>query len=142
MAEHKMKSEKASEEEINRLRSQVRQLQAELSRRGRDVEDEDEEREERGGRARGSRSGREARNQEQVDETFDVLRDLPVRFMDETSKLVRGLTFAYLEQVRMAADVMNTFVDEVLVRNQPTRSSSSEDEGTESRRRGTRRRPR
>jgi len=127
---------KANEAEINRLRAQIRELQAELSRQQSNRADYEEDEEwdysrraparrapyRRGSYNRsayGSATPRRRKYSDALDDATDVVTDLPARLMDEASKFVRGLTFAYLEQMRVAADVMNTFADEVFTRNRP-----------------------
>lgn len=134
-------SGKSLEDEIQRLRAQVTELQSELSRRPlrassstSDAADSDEndngvDEDDVGGRT-----------SDMLNESSDAMRELPARAMDEASKLFRGLTFAYLEHLRMAASVLDTFTSEVYERNQPDESGGSQDEArTSSDGRGQRR---
>ena len=103
------------QDEVQQLRAQVRDLQAQLSqrestrrRRKRYAADRYD---------RGEESFRE--NEPAGGDATNVARDLPVRLMDEATKFVRGLTFAYMEQLRVAADALNAFAGEVSTRNRP-----------------------
>lgn len=113
---------KGAETEINRLRTQVRELQAQLSRVDTDEDDDrNDERDEDRDRGRDRDDGRFVRTESYrraADDATETARDLPVRMMDEVSKLARGLTFAYLEQLRTAGEVLITFANEVTSRNQ------------------------
>lgn len=109
-------AKKGAEAEINRLRAQVRELQSELSgndpnRRESAGRDEDDE-------------PRPAKYRRAANEATTVATELPVRVMDEVAKLARGFTYAYLEQLRVAGDVLQTFADEVILRNRPQTSRS------------------
>lgn len=46
-----------------------------------------------------------------------TLRDISERSTDESGRLLRGLTHAYLEQVRLTANVLSSYVDNVMQRN-------------------------
>lgn len=138
-------STESTEMEINRLRAQVHDLQAELSRRNRGLNNIDEYEDNRYStqRSRNLQNSLSEDDEEYfpnrgqydqaIDEAADIVNDLPLRVMDEASKFVRGLTFAYLEQLRYTGDVVNTFVDEVITRNQPRRRSGNEDRRFEAR---------
>lgn len=117
---------KSADEEINRLRARVRQLEAERSRRpaSDDSDREAESRDKPEKRRRGSWN-------RAVEETADVARDLPVRLIDEAGKLLRGVTFGAAEGVRVAGDALNRFGDEVFERNQPGREKRVTDEEEE-----------
>lgn len=108
-----MGADQAAELEMNRLRARLRELESQ--RTGTD-ENEFESR----------RSPRRFRRGSS-DDPRDIARDLPVRLLDETNKFVRALTFAYLEQVRLAADVLDEFTEEVFKRNRPLSETGSED---------------
>ncbi len=137
-------AERGYEDEIARLRSQVRDLQSELARRpasGRyqAASERDEDYDEPAGRASSRRGGRESGRSggrrrdtagdmlrdtsDVMRESADVFRDIPARAMDQASKLVRGFTFAYLQQLQTAAEVVSSFTDEVFRRNRPEQSS-------------------
>jgi hypothetical protein len=127
-------SGKSQEDEIQRLRAQVSELQSELSRRPvrassstTGAEDSDEYDDGVGD------DDFEGRTSDMLNQTSDAMRELPARAMDEASKLIRGLTFAYLEHLRGAASVLDTFTSEVYALNQPAggggRSSQERDDG-------------
>lgn len=133
-------------EEIRKLRSQIRELEDSLARREQ-VRDSMQELRAPAGRARSRPDARRPRASggyrsssatdrassreyrsfddaprdpgDTVQDAMDVMRDLPARAMDEASKFFRGLTFAYLEQLRVGANVLNAFTGEVLSRNRP-----------------------
>lgn len=118
-------SDESLQDEVRRLRSQVRQLQADLYDRPRS-----------GRRSPAADIGRsDERNQEDerdrdvARDTAQAFSDLPSRALNEGSKLLRALTFATLEPVRIAGDALNVFADEVFRRNQPERPVSRSREG-------------
>jgi hypothetical protein len=121
-------ADEALKEEISKLRARVGELQDELARRD-DTERDQERRDAERRRMRRERERRLYRDdvyyddrrsrEDTITEASDVLRDLPSRAFDEGSKFVRGLTLAYLEQLRTMADVLTTFTDEVVGRNRP-----------------------
>jgi len=121
-------AKKGAETEINRLRAQVRELQAQLA--GNDPDRESRAAEDSVDDSRPEKYRRVA------DDATNAATDLPVRLMDEASKFTRGLTFATLEQLRFAGNVLQEFADEVISRNQPDSSTSgkSADEGGKRRR--------
>jgi hypothetical protein len=122
-------SDKAKEEELVRLRAEVSALRDELARRPPPVASA-----RRSARASGDYDAEEAdaraddrddfgrRTSNRDDETDDIIRDIPARAVDEVSKLIRGLAFAYLEQIRLSADVVTTIAEEVFQRNRPVRT--------------------
>jgi hypothetical protein len=115
-------SDQSKDEELVRLRAEVSALRDELARLASPRRDaraggdyyaeaadaREDERENFGGRT----SDRE-------DETEDIVRDLTSRAADEANKLIRGLAFAYLEQLRLSANVVTTIAEEVFRRNRP-----------------------
>jgi hypothetical protein len=129
-------SDKAKEEELVRLRAEVSALRDELARRPPPVASS-----RRGARsdyyadeadARGTdRDDYSRRTADRADEIDDIVRDLPARTVDEVSKLIRGLAFAYLEQIRLSANIVTTIAEEVFQRNRPDRTGR----GARSRRR-------
>lgn len=135
-------AEQGYEDEIARLRAQVRDLQSELARRpgagtssrsSRRWEDEDEDERGRRGSSRDfDREERPARRGNTPDdvmrETADVFREIPARAIDQASKLIRGFAFAYLQQLQGAAEVVSSFTDEVFRRNRPEQSSRGRDD--------------
>jgi hypothetical protein len=82
-------AEKNSEEEIQKLRDQIAELNAKLEAK------------------------QDRRRHIRQDERDDLARDLPVRAQEEVGRLVRGLTHAYLEQLREGASILDAFVEEV-----------------------------
>jgi len=117
-------TEQVYREQIANLEAQVRLFQAELSRRSPHPEDSERQ-------ARRSAHA-DLREEDDLDEeaddgsdeddkgsTSDVVRDIPVRAMDELNKIVRSVTLASIEQLRLAANVVDTFANEVFNRNQP-----------------------
>jgi hypothetical protein len=119
------------DEEIGKLREQIFQLQGQL--------DEYEYREVRSD-ARTRNRGRSGRSDaaELGRRTARMMRDTPARMMNETGKLMRGFTFTFLEQLNMWANVVNTFTEEVIGRNQPNESASGKGAFENSRFGGTR----
>lgn len=111
-------SEEALQEEIRRLRAQVRDLQSELARRP----------------ARRSTRGPFRSPEDEKDYDYERRRgtaregDVSSRALDESSKLIRSLTFATLEQLRLAADIVGIFTDEVFRRNRAARYSERREE--------------
>jgi len=89
-------TEQSLQEEVTKLRAQVAQLEEELARREASPETPGAPR-----------------------ETSEVLRDLPDRFTDEASKMVRALTLACLEPFRVAGDIVEAFAEETSGRNRP-----------------------
>lgn len=88
-------SEKTDREKI--LQDEVEQLKAELEK------------------LRGE-LGKSRARREEVGDTVNRAVD---RGGDEISKLVRGVTLAYLEEIKLVADVVGSFADEVTNRNRP-----------------------
>jgi uncharacterized protein YbcC (UPF0753/DUF2309 family) len=87
------------EDEVSRLQARVDELEARLSRK-------------------------ESRMEARGREVADSLRDTSERATDETSKLIRGLTLAYLEKIRSTMDVVISFVDGVTDRNRPEKDDT------------------
>ena len=87
-------------DETVRLRTRIEELEAELSRRIKEQQ--------------------AASREELAASTRDTIN----RALDENRKLLRGLTLAYLEQLRLVGDLVGSFADEVFERNQ---SSGRED---------------
>ena len=77
-----------AEDEITRLRDRVEELEAELKSKGKTKTTDEKP-------------------------LADLLKNTSNRAMDNTTKLVRGITLAYLEQLRLAANVANAFADDV-----------------------------
>lgn len=127
-------SDQSKDEELVRLRAEVSALRDELARlaaprrdtRAR-VDYYAEEADARGD----EREGVGGRTSERDDEDDDRVRDLTARAADEANKLIRGLAFAYLEQLRLSANVVTTIAEEVFRRNRPGRAGR----GSRSRRR-------
>ncbi|OAN67116.1 hypothetical protein [Sphingomonas sp. TDK1] len=91
-------TEKTKEDEITKLRAQVRHLEAELERT-RKQEDGDEE-DDRGRRF------------------FDSISDTRHTKADTATRMVRGMTLAGVEAVRVFADSVSSFGDDVLRRSE------------------------
>jgi hypothetical protein len=89
-------TEQSTQEEVARLRAQVKELQEELARREASAEPSGAPR-----------------------ETSEVLGDIPGRFTDEAGRMVRAFTLASLEPLRLAADIIDTFAEEVSPRKRP-----------------------
>jgi hypothetical protein len=115
-------AKKGAEAEINRLRAQVRELQAQMARAEADVDDQGDDRDDEDGDGGISDLGLGRA----AGKATDTAADLSVRVMDEVGKLARGLTFAYLEQLSAAGEVLTTFADEVMTRNRPDSGRRSE----------------
>lgn len=103
-------------DDVAQLRARVDELEAELARRQR-VSSRSRISEER-------RLRPESRFERSRKESVERLRDTSMQAMDEGSKLVRGLSLAYLEQLRAIADALNLFVDTVNERNSPESNTS------------------
>ncbi len=89
-------TEQALQEEVTKLRVQVKELQEELAHTGASAESPDA-----------------------PTETSEVLRNLPDRFIAEASRTVRALTLACLEPLRVAGDIVDAFAEETSGRNRP-----------------------
>jgi hypothetical protein len=117
-------TEQVYREKIANLEAQVRLLQEELSRRSLHPEDSERQdlRSARADRREGDDLDEEdddRADEDDEDSTSDVVRDIPVRTTDELSKIARSVTLASIEQLRLAARVVDTFANEVFNRNQP-----------------------
>jgi len=53
----------------------------------------------------------------------DALRELPGRYVDETSKFIRGASLAYLENLRLMANISSSFAEEVYGRDRTEHTS-------------------
>jgi hypothetical protein len=95
-------TEQSLQEEVTRLRAQVKDLQEELTHRDPATESPGTPK-----------------------DSSEILRDLPDRFMGEASKTVRDLILACLEPLRMAGDIVDAFAEETSAHNRP------EERGTE-----------
>ena len=84
-----------SEDEVARLRARIKELEAELSR--------EEE--------KAAEEGEKERN------IADSVKDVSSQALGETRKIVRGLAYAYIEELSSAVLVMNSFVDDVFQRD-------------------------
>ena len=76
-------------DEITQLRDRVAELEAELKGKGKTKTSDEKE-------------------------LADLLRNTSSRAVDNSTKLIRGITLAYLEQLRLAANVVNTLASDVV----------------------------
>ena len=84
MPEHKS----TTDDDTSRLRARIAELEAHLAEANR----------------------RTTRTEKHSDE---LARELPGRFIDETGRLIRSATIAYMEGVRQVTHVVSTFADDV-----------------------------
>lgn len=104
-------------EQVEQLRTRIVELEVELLRsRNRIAELEAD-----------TRRPREKAGAEGKKRTSDLIREIPERTIDETAKVARGVTLAYVEQLRQMADVWNAFADEVFNRNSADSRTSVRD---------------
>jgi hypothetical protein len=89
------KSSDLHDEEVNRLRARIEELESEVQRKRPSSE------ERRNGRGR----------------TLDSLNDATFRKTETFTRMARGLTVASLEGVRLFADAVSSFADGVATRN-------------------------
>ena len=59
-------------------------------------------------------------------------REVPARAVDETARLLRGLSAAYVHQIRLAADIAGSFADALLERGQEAAGRAVEEAPTRS----------
>jgi hypothetical protein len=64
-----------------------------------------------------SRERDQAGDRERRDDASRTVREFSDRSLDETSRFLRGGTYAYLEGVRLFANVLSSFADSVMSRN-------------------------
>ena len=93
-------TEQSLQEEVAKLRAQVKELQEELGHTEASAEPGASE------------------------ETSELLRNLPDRFIGEASKTVRALTLACLEPLRVAGDIVDAFAEETSGRAERGRSGT------------------
>jgi cell division septum initiation protein DivIVA len=61
-------------------------------------------------------------------ETADTMRNTSQAYADETSKVVRGLTQSFFEGVRVYAEALTVYADEISGRNQTETYASAADQ--------------
>lgn len=59
--------------------------------------------------------------------TVDSVNETTDNAIDEANNLARGITMAVLEQIRLSADVVTSFVDDVFDRNSRENKSGNKD---------------
>ena len=134
------------EEEIRRLRNKLRELETNVQRTeparssGRSEDPDDRDRstsrgrqsDERSRRTTSDRDSRRSRTERQQgeDEPSEERRSESMinRAMDESSRLVRGTTLAYVDALRQVMNEWYSFADEVLRPPERRRSSSRQDD--------------
>lgn len=103
-------------ESIDELNAEIERLRARLHQLGADEPH--------------APSGTHRKEREPDREAADVLRDLPERALDEGSKLIRSLTLAAVEPLRLVGDLARNLGDEVLLRNRPGNTGSRDEPPT------------
>lgn len=104
------------DETIDEMRARLAALEAELSRKNQQLT---ELRRERRAEQRAERRDRR--------EARDTVRDVAEQTTDQTRQIFRGLVDAQLEQLRLSADLVSSFADDVQRRNRPEDSRSERD---------------